>query len=85
MVCIDGPIERSDLISFNLRTSSFFDTHYVIEIVFFWSTQIKSIQRRMSVASGRLRSNDAEERANAQIEIQRLQEEMAAACAGLTR
>ncbi|KDO73593.1 hypothetical protein CISIN_1g041600mg, partial [Citrus sinensis] len=47
--------------------------------------KIKSIQRRMSVASGRLRSNDAEERANAQIEIQRLQEEMAAACAGLTR
>lgn len=84
MVCIDGPIERSDLIPFNLRTS-FFDTHYVIEIVFFWSMQIKSIQRRMSVASGRLRSNDAEERANAQIEIQRLQEEMAAACAGLTR
>lgn len=45
--------------------------------------QIKSIQRRMSLISDRLRSNDAEERANAQIEIQRLREEMADACAGL--
>jgi hypothetical protein len=48
-----------------------------------WWTQVKSIQRQISSLTASLDSNNAEARANAQAEIDRLQQELTNVCAGV--
>jgi hypothetical protein len=46
--------------------------------------QVKSIQKQISILSASLNSQDAEAKANAQAEIDKLQQELINVCAGVS-
>ena len=49
-----------------------------------WQMQVKSIQKQISILSASLNSQDAEAKANAQAEIDKLQQELINVCAGVS-
>lgn len=53
-------------------------------LFFIWKMQVKSIRRQISNLTASLNSHDAEARANAQAEIDRLQQELTNVCAGVS-
>lgn len=53
-------------------------------LFFIWKMQVKSIRRQISNLTASLNSHDAGARANAQAEIDRLQQELTNVCAGVS-
>lgn len=53
-------------------------------LFFIWKMQVKSIRRQISNLTASLNSHDAEARANAQAEIDRLQQELTNVYAGVS-
>lgn len=76
MVYTDGLIERF------LSFTSFLTCLilYLTYVESFWHKQIKSLERQIQTVTPRLNSNDPEERANAEAEIERLRREIDTAC-----
>lgn len=64
------------------RMTSYNGILNIITCIYWWM-QVKSIQRQISSFTASLDSNNAEARANAQAEIDRLQHELNNVCAGV--